>query len=77
MNLKDEVWDTQKNTYVNLEKVLMEAKNNNNPLFLAVEQGARKYRNNVNIVVNPQTRFKSRNWLSEEYPRMIFKEIKL
>ena len=37
VNLKDEVWDTVNDCYAILEQVLMNEKNENNPLFLAVE----------------------------------------
>ena len=37
VNLKDEVQNTVKDTQVKLEKVLMEVKNHNNLLFLAIE----------------------------------------
>ena len=37
VNLKDEVWDTVNDCYVILEQVLMNEKNENDPLFFAVE----------------------------------------
>ena len=74
VNLKDEVWDGERNKYVKLEKVLMEASNNNDQLFLAVEQGAGKYKKDVNVVINPKTRIKSRQWLVKEYPRLVLKD---
>ena len=44
VNLKDDVWDKVNNCYVKLEQVLMTENNGNDPLFLAVEQGAGKFK---------------------------------
>ena len=71
VNLKDDVWDKVNNCYVKLEQVLMMEKNDNNPLFLAVEQGAGKFKQDVNVVINPKTKMQSRKWLVEEYPQLI------
>jgi len=38
VNLKEDVWDIENDCYMKLEKVLMEAKSGNDPLFLAVEK---------------------------------------
>jgi len=53
VNLKDEVWDGNKDKYVKLEDVLVEVKSDKNPLFLAIEQGAGKHDKDVNVVINP------------------------
>ena len=60
MNSKEDIWDTEKDVYVKLEKILMEAKSDKEPLFLAVAQGAGRYKNDANVVVNPHTRDKAR-----------------
>ena len=77
VNLNDEVWDTNKEMYVTMETILMEAKIEKDPLFLAIEQGAGKFKNDLNVVINPHTRVKTRTWIIEEYPRLILKETKL
>jgi len=66
-----------KEMYVTMETILMEAKIEKDPLFLAIEQGAGKIKNNLNIVINPHTRVKTRTWIVEEYPCLILKETKL
>jgi len=77
VNLKDEVWDVEKNEYVKLEEVLVKVTSDKDPLFLAVEQGAGKLKKDVNVVINPHTRVKSRAWLNKEYPRLILKETRI
>ena len=76
VNLKDEVWDTTNSCYVTLESILMKLMNESNPLFLAAEQGAGKFRNDVNVVINPRVKMHSKRWLSQEYPLLTFKTIK-
>ena len=43
IKLKGEVWEIVNYYYVTLEYMLMSAKNGTDPLFLVVEQGARKF----------------------------------
>ena len=76
VNLKDYVWDKVNNYYVKLEQVLMMEKNGNDPLFLVVEQGAGKFKQDVNVVINPKTKMQSRKWLVEEYPQLITQNAK-
>ena len=54
----------------------MNEKNENDPLFLVVEQGAGKYKNDVNIVINPKTKMLSKKWLREEYPLLTMRDMK-
>ena len=77
VNLKEDVWDEKKNKHVKLEEVLVEVKNDENQLFLAIEQGAGKHDKDVNVAINPQTRVQSRLWLNGECLKIIFKETKL
>ena len=51
----------------------MDAKINEDNLFLAVEQGAKRFENNVNIVINSKMKLKLRKQLVEKYPKLIFK----
>ena len=41
---------------------------------MVAEQGAGKLEKDINVVINPHTRVKSRAWLNKEYPRLILKE---
>ena len=43
-----------------IEEVLIKLKNNDDWLFIAAEEGARKFQNNINVVVNPKSRMKSK-----------------
>ena len=47
-------------------------KDRNEYLFLAVEQEAGKYENNVMVIINPRTSRKSKQWLVNEYPKLNF-----
>ena len=46
--------------YVTMETILMKAKIEKDPLFLAIEQGTGKFKNNLNVVINPHTHVKTR-----------------
>ena len=59
-------------SYVSLENMLIDAKINEHNLFLAAEQGAGKYQNNVTVVINPKIKENSRKWLVEEYLKLKF-----
>ena len=76
MNLKEEVWDTKSSRYVTLESMLMTLKHENHPLFLAAEQGAGKFKNNVNVVLNPRVKNQAKCWLSQECKFLTLKNIK-
>ena len=58
--LKDKVRETVNNCYITLEDVLMLVKNSTNPLFLVGEEGARKFNQNENIVINSKPKLQSR-----------------
>jgi len=38
----------------------MEAKSNNDNLFLAVEQGSGRFESNITLIINLKTKFKSK-----------------
>ena len=76
MNLKEEVWDTNSSRYITLESILMKLTHKNHPLFLAVEQGAGKFENNVNAVLNPRVKNQAKCWLSQECKFLTLKDIK-
>jgi len=56
-----------------LKEILFEANDNEERLFLAAEQGAGAGKNNIQVILNPQMKFKARKWLVEIYPEIIFK----
>ena len=70
VNLKEKAWNTAISRHVTLESVMMKAKIDNNPLFLAAEQGAGKFSNSVNVVINPKTKAQSKRWLSHDCPSL-------
>ena len=59
-----------------LEGILMKVNHKNHPLILAAEQGAGKFSQNVNVVINPKVRKYSRNWLHQNYPALTLKNMK-
>ena len=44
---------------MSLDKIIINKKINNDNLFLAAEQGTRKYKSNANTVIYSKTRLKS------------------
>ena len=50
--LKDKAIDKVTDSYVTLEKVLIIKKINDSNLFLAVQQGSRKFENDLVVVIN-------------------------
>ena len=56
VNLKDKVMDKEKDSYVSLETLLMNAKKNEHNLFLAAEKGARKFKQDVTVMMNSKTK---------------------
>ena len=79
VDLKDKITGFTQNGYdghVSLVKVLMDAKHDACNLFLAVEKGAGKFKDDVTIIINPKNKKEARKWLAEDYMQMIFKKIK-
>ena len=44
----------------------MDAKVNQNNLFLVAEQGLEKYENNLIVIINPKMKVEAWKWLTEE-----------
>ena len=59
-----------------LESKLMTVQDGNDKLFLAVEQGVRKYADNITVIINPKMIKKAKQWIVNEYPKLEFKEAK-
>ena len=74
--LDDKVWNGTKEDYVDLEEVLMMAKEKEQYLFLAAKEGNDRLRKSINVVVNPSTKMASKAWLLEEFPSLSFKEVR-
>ena len=47
-------------SYILLEQILMEAKSNNDNLFLAVKQGSGRFESNITVIINPKIKYKSK-----------------
>jgi len=56
-----------------LKRLLLDLKEGDERLFLAVEQGAGIAKNNIQVILNPQMKDKAKQWLVKEYPSIIFK----
>ena len=57
-----------------LESTLIKVQNGNDNLFLAVEEGAGKCKNNITTIVNPKTTRKIKQWIVNECPKLEFEE---
>ena len=55
-----------------LEDLLREQKINEEPLFIAVEQGSGKSSLDVHVVINPKTMSQGKQWLVEECKSVVF-----
>lgn len=66
--------EVKEDRHTSLEKVLMNAKQNEHNLFLAAEKGEGKFENDATVVINPKTKDRARKWLMEEYLMLIFQE---
>jgi len=56
-----------------LEPILLEADYNDQPLFMTVEQGSGKHKNDIHVVLNPKIKNKVREWIVEAYPTIAFR----
>ena len=56
-----------------LKEILLNVEDNDDRLFMAVEQGSGEGRNNIQVILNPSKKFKARKWLVEIYPQIIFR----
>ena len=63
--------------YERLETVIMKANCDGYKLCLAAEQGSGTYENSVTVVINPSMINKAKEWMTNEYPKLDFKEEKL
>ena len=55
-----------------LKEILLNVEDNEDRLFMAVEQGSGKGRNNIQVILNPGKKYKARKWLVEMYPQITF-----
>ena len=76
VNLKDEVWDVKNSCHLTLESFVMKAMHENHPLFLATEQGAGIFHNDLNIVINARVKMHSKNWLAKAHLVLTLKNMK-
>ena len=53
-----------------LGQLLKEVNYNNCLLFLAAEQGAGRYENDMHIVVNPRVKVKAKQWILDVHPKV-------
>ena len=56
----------------NLEDYILNAKHNDQPLFIAVEPGSGMHENDAHAVLNPRMKYKAREWLVDVYPTISF-----
>jgi len=59
-----------------LEDFIMEQVDQEQKLFLAVEQSYSKYGHSVKVILNPKMKNKARKWIVEVYPQVIFQQPK-
>ena len=58
------------------ESYLMSLKDGDQKLFIAMEQGAGKYQNDVTVIINPKANKSAKHWIVNDYPRLQFIESK-
>ena len=68
--LDDIIYADEKHYY--LEDYILDAKYNDQLLFLAAEPGSGGYGNNLQVVLNPSMKCKAREWLVEVCPTILF-----
>ena len=68
--LDDIIYADKKHYY--LEDYILDAKHNDQPLFLAVEPGLGGYENNSQAALNPRMKCKAREWLVVVHPTISF-----
>ena len=56
-----------------LEEVILEQKDQEQDLFMAAEQESGSGRNHVQVIINLKMQCKAKQWLAEEYPKVIFR----
>ena len=61
---------------VTFESYLMSLKDGDQKLFIATEQGAGKYQNDVTVIINPKANKSAKHWIVNDYPRLQFVESK-
>ena len=57
---------------MDVKRFLLEQKVNNSKLFIAVEQGAGKSSNNVQIMLNPKVKNIARKWIFDDHQKIEF-----